>query len=451
MGLVVVRLLLFVLVSCACAPGGNSPHKTKWDVDLLASYVVVQRGYCAQCATALKFGGRTTEPDDGRGNSLLASASATSTSSLRLFGLFGPARRLAMGKGGSPRVEYPCSSRRSLPILIFMAVATALSALRMASLQPAPTAPHNVGDFLRQPSAPLKESDISLEFEDAFVRGSPEDEPPRVDSWLIKGHHLPEPTGRIPKRINKIFFQKDGNFRSQLYREKDGISDLIKAAHQSWTDKNPGYKVHYYNIPAARKYLQTFYHPVFLRMFDCIEAFAGKSDLFRMALLYREGGWTSDWKQVCLEDGLLDAIASKMDFFVAADRGNLKSIKDRCAQNSFVGVVPQHPVVANYLKRALLNVQGTVYGNSPLFPTGPCLLGWAVRLHDEDFGDTNYQGPTFFDDSHFHWNERAIVKHKCEGCGQKQTWTGGNDYNTLYNNQVYYCQDAASIFKTLKK
>lgn len=36
MGLVVVRLLLFVLVSCACAPGGNSPHKTKWDVDLLA-------------------------------------------------------------------------------------------------------------------------------------------------------------------------------------------------------------------------------------------------------------------------------------------------------------------------------------------------------------------------------------------------------------------------------
>lgn len=219
-----------------------------------SSYVVVQRGYCAQCATALKFGGRTTEPDDGRGNSLLASASATSTSSLRLFGLFGPARRLAMGKGGSPRVEYPCSSRRSLPILIFMAVATALSALRMASLQPAPTAPHNVGDFLRQPSAPLKESDISLEFEDAFVRGSPEDEPPRVDSWLIKGHHLPEPTGRIPKRINKIFFQKDGNFRSQLYREKDGISDLIKAAHQSWTDKNPGYKVHYYNIPAARKY-----------------------------------------------------------------------------------------------------------------------------------------------------------------------------------------------------
>ncbi|EJK43969.1 hypothetical protein THAOC_37536 [Thalassiosira oceanica] len=280
-----------------------------------------------------------------------------------------------MGKGGSPRAEYPCSSRRSLPILIFMAVATALSALRMAFLQPAPTAPH----FLRQPSAPLKESDISLEFEDAFVRGSPEDEPPR-----------------------------DGNFRSQLYREKDGISDLIKAAHQSWTDKNPGYKVHYYNIPAARKYLQTFYHPVFLRMFDCIEAFAGKSDLFRMALLYREGGWTSDWKQVCLEDGLLDAIASKMDFFVAADRGNLKSIKDRCAQNSFVGVVPQHPVVANYLKRALLNVQGTVYGNNPLFPTGPCLLGWAVRLHDEDFGDTNHQGPTF-SDSHFHWNERAIV------------------------------------------
>ena len=374
----------------------------------------------------------------------LATATATKTSE-PLFSIFGGAP--TMGEGGSPRTAYQCSPRRSLPILIFMSVATALSTLLLASLQSVPT-PHHIGDLLRRPSSPLKESDISLEFEDAFASGSrPEDKPPRVDSWLIKGHHLPEPTGRIPKRISKIFFQKDGNFHPQIFNGNEDISDLIKAAHHSWTDKNPGYRVHYYNIPAARKYLRTFYHPVFLRMFDCIEAFAGKSDLFRMALLYREGGWTSDWKQVCLEDGLLDAIASKVDFFVATDQGNQESIDDRCAQNSFVGVVPRHPVVASYLKGALLNVQGSVYGNNPLSPTGPCLLGWAVRLHDKDFGDTNYRGPTF-SDNQFHWNGRAIVEHKCKGCGQDQRWTGGNDYNTLYSNQIYYCQDAASIFKT---
>ena len=378
--------------------------------------------------------------------------------------------------GGSPRTEHP-SFRRNLIVWVFLAVAAALSTLRWAfGSTYFIEDPHLIGDLPRQPSSPLRESDISLEFEAAFAgaSGDLQDNPPPVDSWLVKGHHLPDPEveGQIPKRINKIYFQKDGNFHTEFSLTKRDvfsrivdmkthtyeitspvvgknsrdISDLIKAAHRSWTDKNPGYKVHYYNLPAARKYLRTFYHPVFLRAFDCIEAFAGKSDLFRMALLFREGGWTSDWKQVCLEDGLLDAIASEMDFFVAADQGHEGVIIDRCAQTSFVGVVPQHKVVESYLKMALLNVQDSVYGFNPLFTTGPCLWGQAVRLHDKDFGDKNYQGPTHADNK-YHWNGRDIVQGKCNDCGTGQKWKGGNDYNTLHKSRKYYCEDAASVFK----
>mmetsp|Transcript_38953 Transcript_38953/g.93741 ORF Transcript_38953/g.93741 Transcript_38953/m.93741 type:complete len:84 (-) Transcript_38953:915-1166(-) len=64
---------------------------------------------------------------------------------------------------------------------------------------------------------------------------------------------------------------------------------------------NPGFHTQYFNMIQART--------LFLRVFDCIEAFAGKADLFRVALLYREGGWYSDWKQVCLVPNLLNEMS----------------------------------------------------------------------------------------------------------------------------------------------
>jgi hypothetical protein len=94
------------------------------------------------------------------------------------------------------------------------------------------------------------------------------------------------------------------------------VSDAIKQAHKTWFDNNPGYQVRYFNLIKARRYLHKHFHPVFLRAFDCIEAFAGKSDLFRMALLYREGGFHADWKTVCLEKNLLERIINDTDFFV---------------------------------------------------------------------------------------------------------------------------------------
>ena len=72
---------------------------------------------------------------------------------------------------------------------------------------------------------------------------------------------------------------------------------------------NPGYQIRYFDLLACRKYLQDFFHPVFLRAFDCIEAFGGKANLFRYLVIYREGGFYSDWKQVCLKEGLLDELS----------------------------------------------------------------------------------------------------------------------------------------------
>lgn len=157
-------------------------------------------------------------------------------------------------------------------------------------------------------------------FEDALqgenrLRITPQ--PPAQDMWLLSSSELTqqqEEINRIPKIINRIYFAKDGQYPAD-------VSEAIRQAHKTWLDNNPGYQVRYFNLIKARRYLLKHFHPVFLRAFDCIEAFAGKSDLFRMALLYREGGFHADWKTVCLEKNLLERISNSTKFFAALDYG----------------------------------------------------------------------------------------------------------------------------------
>jgi hypothetical protein len=130
-------------------------------------------------------------------------------------------------------------------------------------------------------------------------------QPPAEELWLLSSpaNLTQNMKGPIPKIINRIYFQKDGRYPAH-------VSDQIKQAHKTWEVLNPGYQIRYFNLMSARRYLHKFFHPVFLRAFDCIEAFAGKSDFFRMTLLYRE--------TVCLQQHLLDRIANSTNNFWAS-------------------------------------------------------------------------------------------------------------------------------------
>mmetsp|Transcript_17483 Transcript_17483/g.37795 ORF Transcript_17483/g.37795 Transcript_17483/m.37795 type:complete len:374 (-) Transcript_17483:15-1136(-) len=284
--------------------------------------------------------------------------------------------------------------------------------------------------------------------------------PPKEETWLLSSsnsNHSSHNDGRIPRIINKILFQKDGLFQEKIESNADPrkwvAAFSLQQAHQSWLHQNPGYHVRYFNLMLARKYLHKFFHPVFLRTFDCIQAFAGKADFFRMALLYHEGGFHSDWKQECLEPNILDRIANATDFFVAIDMGNPFAKKyfrqsKSCATNAFVGSTIRHPILARYLTIAMTNVQSSYYPSdgNPLLLTGPCAFGSAVRHFKKDFGNGSASWPIHEKD-HFIWNGQKIISGKCKFCGYGQNWLQGNNYNTLARNRTYYCEDSASIFQ----
>jgi hypothetical protein len=285
---------------------------------------------------------------------------------------------------------------------------------------------------------------------------------PSQEEWLLGDRASPVDSSRIPKQVFKINILDHGYLQAIFDRS---ISDLnmsvpqdraifnLQKAHQSWHDMNPGFDIRYFNLHAIRMYLRLHFHPIFLRAFDCLEAYASKCDFFRYLLLYREGGWYSDWKQVCLEDGLLDLLSegnttwfSALDSFEKAQRLGLI-----CHQNAFIGATPKHPVLANVIAKVLDNIQSKHYGVHVLQATGPCVFGLAIV--EEGYG-VDMVNTSRIGYAKWHWNPkhnvfryqgRKIMQHKCNDCGVGSDYDNGNNYWNVWKEKQYYCSDAASL------
>lgn len=269
---------------------------------------------------------------------------------------------------------------------------------------------------------------------------------------LLTNGGFPEPvTSLLELMVNTA------NISSAQHQRWNGS---LEEAHLSWKEKNPGYEIRYYNLHYCRDYLLQFYHPIFLRAFDCIEAFAGKANLFRFLVAYREGGWYSDWKQVCYVDGLLDWLSTdnstKQDlwdqpavgnttWFSAWDRG----MKGNFMQAAFFGTVPLSPILGEAIRTILSNVQQRAdlkpgaHGNKM---TGIGVLGSAVEKIGKDQPGVRLGLYQFFEGMRFFFRGKVIILHKCNECGHSQNWQNGNNYFEKIKIGEYFCPDGASLF-----
>lgn len=123
---------------------------------------------------------------------------------------------------------------------------------------------------------------------------------------------------------------------------------------------NTEYEIRYFRLLLCRSYLKRYFHPLFLRTFDCfdcIEPFAGKADLFRYLVVYREGGFYSDWKQECKLEGLLNWISQENATFFATWDKHWSPRKPLPLANAFFGATPRSPVLAEAIRVVLQNTR----------------------------------------------------------------------------------------------
>lgn len=138
----------------------------------------------------------------------------------------------------------------------------------------------------------------------------------------------------------------------------------LQAFIESWQRLNPGWDYHLYNVETAQRFLSQAMPPAVVHAFHAARHPAHKADIFRLALLLRQGGIYADVDDRCT--GPLDQLCAGATLVLRHE--HLGSIG-----NNLIACRPGHPVIAKALGGA---VKATLEGHSEAIwlSTGPGLL-----------------------------------------------------------------------------
>jgi tetratricopeptide (TPR) repeat protein len=152
----------------------------------------------------------------------------------------------------------------------------------------------------------------------------------------------------------------------------DNIPPDVEAFCDGWRDTHPGYRYVRFCKSDARRYLQEMGPPGALAAFDRAKEAAMKADLFRLAVLYHEGGYYIDADDRCL---------APIPTIDPGDRSLIVYQEDLgTVANNFIGVVPHHPIIAAALSAARESIER---GDTDMLwlATGPGLLTRCLAAH----------------------------------------------------------------------
>jgi len=140
----------------------------------------------------------------------------------------------------------------------------------------------------------------------------------------------------------------------------------IPFQHAIDTFKQPGYVVKMYSGDDCIKFIKENYDERILAAFNKVKPYSFKCDLFRYLVLYKEGGWYSDMRQVCLQP--LDNLAnSDHEFYCAVDGPP----NETCMYTAFIGSIAGHPILKKTYELICWNIEHNHYGHDCLYVTGP--------------------------------------------------------------------------------
>lgn len=237
----------------------------------------------------------------------------------------------------------------------------------------------------------------------------------------------------IPRIIHKVYISHDKHLPEILQPTS------LKDAHDSWQKLNPGYEIRYWSYTNCLAFFKNeFDDPIYYNTFNALLPYSYKCDFFRFCVVYKQGGFYSDWKQKCLIP--LDEINNKKyEWISCLDTGNGYAKHYQCMGTGFFGCKPYHPVLKTAIDQIIENVKNKFYGNSCLDPTGPFLFGNAFLKHKHEMKD--YLLGNFDWDNYFSFGDKKAVEHKCDGVSKDQNWENGNNYVTMWVKRCAYLKN----------
>jgi hypothetical protein len=195
----------------------------------------------------------------------------------------------------------------------------------------------------------------------------------------------------MTKKIPRVLSKGDAENQTRVFRtwkSRQMNHKMAEMCHRKWFNLNRSLSMEWFDDSDCDAFMRTQSSEIY-KSYNTLKPTAFKADLFRLCLLYENGGMYVDAQTtpyVSIRDMLKNCydIMQKHVFVSVLDRtrGGI--------HNGFIFCSPKHPFVERCIERIVENVKNRDYTNHVLGVTGPICLYQAINDVLGKKGDDNF-------------------------------------------------------------
>jgi len=178
---------------------------------------------------------------------------------------------------------------------------------------------------------------------------------------------------RLLKMYNRPFIYFKPHYNSviplkiyQTWKTKD-LPPKMKECVEKLKRTNPQFEHFLFDDNDCREFIKNHFRKEVLDTYDKLKPGAYKADLWRYCILYINGGIYLDIKVSCINNFKLIELTEKEHFVIDRPPNSIYNCVLCCKRGN--------PFLLTAINQIVENAKNNYYGETPLHPTGPCMLG----------------------------------------------------------------------------
>ena len=200
---------------------------------------------------------------------------------------------------------------------------------------------------------------------------------------------------------------------------------------------NPEFNVYLYDDNDCREFIKNNFPEDILTAYDTLKPGAFKADLWRLCILYINGGIYIDIKFNCINNFKFIALTEREH--LALDRPGHWKEGEIGLYNALLVAKPKNEFLLRCINKISENVKNKYYGINSLYPTGPGLLGGQyIKMLRENESKMEAELDLCMENYQIIFNNVAVLEFYKEYRAEQKIFAKTQTYDELYNlKQIY--------------
>lgn len=207
--------------------------------------------------------------------------------------------------------------------------------------------------------------------------------------------------------------------------------------------QNPIFKHFLFDDNDCRKFIEENFDYYVLETYDRLIPGAYKADLWRLCVLYINGGIYLDIKFSCVNGFRLIELTEQSNHLVKDKVCPYNLMKPFTIYNALMVFKKNHPFLLMGINQIVSNVKNKYYGDTSLSPTGPVMLGDLILKNNlQDKLGLNVDLYHYKYDNYIIYKNRFVISTIYPSYNTERTYaynsTNSNHYKNLWENKNIY-------------